>query len=109
MERIVIVIVYRTHLSEDDVLSVQPRGGHSAHEELGPVGVLARVRHRQHASLVVDQLRLTECGNPQVIDHVMFRKKKKKQGELQRSINKEQWGHAHDVTLQSAARVTLDA
>lgn len=54
--------VYWTHLSEDDVLSVQPRSGHGAHEELGPVGVLARVGHRQHASLIVDQLRLTKRG-----------------------------------------------
>lgn len=46
------------HLPEDDVLPVQPRRSHGADEELRAVGVLARVGHRQHASLVVDQLRL---------------------------------------------------
>ena len=51
------------HLSEDDVLAVQPRGRHGAHEELGPVCVLASVGHGQHARLVVLQLRLEKGGN----------------------------------------------
>lgn len=36
------------HLSEDDVLAVEPGGGLRAEEELGAVGVGARVGHREH-------------------------------------------------------------
>jgi hypothetical protein len=35
----------KSHLAEDDVVAIQPRRGHGADEELGAVGVGARIRH----------------------------------------------------------------
>jgi hypothetical protein len=49
-------------LSEDNVLAVEPRGGHGADEELGAVGVGAGVGHGEHpgARVLADELLVGE-------------------------------------------------
>lgn len=44
------------NLSENNVLAIQPRGGHSGDEELRAIGVLARVGHGEEARARVLQI-----------------------------------------------------
>lgn len=61
-EQQLLIWTYHTYLSEDNVLAIQPRGGHGADEELGAVRVFAGISHGQHSWLVVDQLGLRNHG-----------------------------------------------
>ncbi len=56
-------------LSEDDVLSIEPRGSNSGNEELGAVRVRAGVGHRQVAGSGVLDLKSSKKKNTQQTKH----------------------------------------
>ncbi len=53
--------------TQDDVRAIEPRGGGDGDKELGAVGVLADVSHRQEMGLVVLQLEVL-VGKPLTVD-----------------------------------------